>query len=47
VRLTAVRQWTGTSPQSRRLSGLDVRAHVEHAQRPIAAAPGWTLRAAG
>ena len=47
VRLTAVRQWTGTSPQSRRLSGFDVRAHVEHAQRPIATAPGWTLRAAG
>lgn len=45
LRLTSSRQWTGTSPQSRRLSGLDIRAHVEHAQRPVTTAPGW--RAAG
>ena len=47
MRLTSVRRWTGDSPQSRRLAGLEIRAHLEHAQRPMAAAPGWTLRAAG
>ncbi len=46
VRLTSARRWTGASLQSRRLAGLEIGAHVEHAQRPIAAAPGWTLRAA-
>jgi len=47
VRLTSAHRWTGTSPQSRRLAGLDIRAHIEHAQRPITTAPGWTLCAAG
>jgi hypothetical protein len=47
VRLEASRRWTGTSPQSRRLGGLDIQAHIERAQRPVAAAPTWSLRAAG
>lgn len=47
VRLTSARRWSGASPQSRRLAGLDVRAHIEHAQRPIAIGPSWSLRAAG
>ena len=47
VRLTSTRRWTGASPQSRRLAGLEIRAQLEQAQRPMAAAPGWTLRAAG
>ena len=40
VRLTSARRWTGASPQSRRLAGLDIRAQFEQAQRPIATAPG-------
>ncbi len=47
VRLSAARRWTGTSPQSRRLAGLEIRAQIEHAQRPLSAAPTWSLRAAG
>ena len=47
VRLTASRRWTGTSPQSRRLGGLEIQARIERAQRPVAAAPTWSLRAAG
>jgi len=46
VRLSSTRRWTGTSPQSRRLDGLDVHAHLEQAQRSVKTAPGWTLRAA-
>lgn len=47
MRLTAARRWTGASPQSRRLAGFDIRAHIEHAQRPITATPSWRQRAAG
>ena len=47
VRLESTRRWTGASLQSRRLSGLDIQARIERAQRPIAAAPTWSLRAAG
>jgi len=47
VRLEAARRWTGTSPQSRRLGGLEIQARIERAQRPTAAAPTWSLRAAG
>jgi hypothetical protein len=47
VRLSAVRRWAGASPQSRRLDGFDIRAQIEQAQRPVAAAPSWSLRAAG
>ena len=47
VRLTSTRQWTGDSPQSRRLSALDVRAQLEQSQRTTSSAPAWTLRAAG
>ena len=47
VRLSAERRWTGASPQSRRLAGLDIRAQIEQSRRPIAAAPTWSLRAAG
>lgn len=47
VQLSAERRWTGASPQSRRLAGLDIRAHIEQARRPMAAAPTWSLRAAG
>jgi hypothetical protein len=47
VRLAATPRWTGDSPQSRRLAGLDIQAHIERAQRPISTAPTWSLRAAG
>ena len=47
VRLSAARRWTGTSPQSRRLDGLEIRAQIEQAQRSGRAAPTWSLRAAG
>jgi hypothetical protein len=47
VRLSAVRRWTGSSPQSRRLGGLEIRAQIEQAQRSGTAAPTWSLRAAG
>jgi len=47
VRLESTRRWTGTSLQSRRLSGLDIKARIERAQQPVAAAPTWSLRAAG
>jgi hypothetical protein len=47
VRLSAVRRWTGTSPQSRRLAGLEIRAQIEQARRSATTAPTWSLRAAG
>lgn len=48
VRLSSARRWTGTSPQSRRLAGLDIRGQIEQAQRGGGtAAPTWSLRAAG
>jgi hypothetical protein len=47
VRLSAMHRWTGTSPQSRRLAGLDIRAQLEQGRQPVAAAPTWSLRAAG
>jgi hypothetical protein len=46
VRLSSTRRWTGTSPQSRRLAGLDIRADVEHVRR-ISQAPHWSQRATG
>jgi RecA/RadA recombinase len=47
VHLRAATRWTGSSPQSRRLAGLDLQARIERADRPAAADPSWTLRAAG
>lgn len=47
VRLQAARAWIGSSPQSRRLAGLDVRARIERAERRPSADPAWTVRAAG
>lgn len=47
VRVSATRRWMGASPQSRRLAGFEICADVEQAQRTRAAAPTWSLRAAG
>ena len=47
VRLESTRRWTGARLQSRRLGGLEIQARIQRAQRPIADAPKWSLRAAG
>jgi hypothetical protein len=47
VRLTSTRRWTGSSLQSRRLDGLEIRAEFEHAQRIVRPAPKVRLQAVG
>ncbi len=39
VELDAAGRWTGSSPQSRRLAGLDVRARMRNARQAIDAGP--------
>lgn len=47
VRLASARRWSGTSLQTRRFAGFEINAALQHAHRPVAPAPSWTLRAAG
>lgn len=47
VHVQAAHRWTGSSPQSRRLAGLDIQARIERAERSRGADPSWTVRAAG
>jgi recA bacterial DNA recombination protein len=45
VELDASGQWTGSSRQSRRFAGFDVRARIAQAQRGTDREPQWMLRA--
>ncbi len=45
VELGASAQWTGSSRQSRRFAGFDVRARIAQAQRGTTSDPQWMLRA--
>jgi recombination protein RecA len=47
VRLTSVRRWSGSSPQSRRFAGFEIQADLQQARRLSAPASTWSLRAAG
>ena len=45
IQLDASRQWTGTSRQSRRLAGFEIRARIAQSRRGADREPTWTLRA--
>lgn len=47
VRLASTRRWSGTSPQSRRFAGFEIRAEFQQSRRAGMPASTWTLRAAG
>ena len=45
IELEASGRWMGSSRQSRRFAGFDVRARIAQAQRGVDHAPQWMLRA--
>jgi recA bacterial DNA recombination protein len=45
VRLEGTSRWTGDSPQSRRLWGLEIHASINQARRSGHESPHWMLRA--